>query len=379
MKFLPLMIANLFRKKIRTALTIGSFAVALFLFGLLVIVRGAFSQGVDVAGTDRLVVINKVSMIQPLPLSYRDRLLRMSGIKQVTYDNWFGGVYQDEKNFFPQFAVDVEHQRAMYPEFKVPEEQWQSFAGDREGAIAGQSLADRFGWKVGDRIPIKGTIYTGPWEFNLRGIYQGTRPQDDTTQFWFHWDFLEERRAFGKGDVGWYVIRVTDPDLSAQVAKTIDTEFANSPFETKTDTEKAFAASFVKQMGNIEFLILTVGGVVFFTLLLVTGNTMAIAVRERVGELAVLKALGFSNQFVLLLVMMESLAIALIGGGLGLLLAKLFSLHGDPTHGILPYFYLPIWAITSGVGVALLVGVAAGILPAVSAMRLRVVDAIRRV
>jgi putative ABC transport system permease protein len=379
MKFLPLVIANLFRKKIRTALTIGSFAVALFLFGLLVIVRGAFSQGVDIAGADRLVVINKVSLIQPLPLSYRDRLLRISGIKQVTYDNWFGGVYQDEKNFFPQFAVDVEHQRAMYPEFTVPEEQWQAFAGDREGAIAGQSLADRFGWKIGDRIPIKGTIYTGPWEFNLRGIYRGTRAQDDTTQFWFHWDFLDERRAFGKGDVGWYVVRVTNPDLSVQVAKTIDTEFANSPFETKTDTEKAFAASFVKQMGNIEFLILTVGGVVFFTLLLVTGNTMAIAVRERMGELAVLKALGFSNQFVLLLVMLESLIVAFVGGGLGLLLAKLFSLHGDPTNGILPYFYLPPLAIVSGVAAALLVGVAGGILPAVSAMRLRVVDAIRRV
>ena len=379
MKFLPLVIANLFRKKIRTALTIGSFAVALFLFGLLVIVRGAFSQGVDIAGADRLVVINKVSLIQPLPLSYRDRLLRISGIKQVTYDNWFGGVYQDEKNFFPQFAIDVEHQRAMYPEFIVPEELWQAFAGDREGAIAGQSLADRFGWKVGDRIPIKGTIYTGPWEFNLRGIYRGTRAQDDTTQFWFHWDFLEERRAFGKGDVGWYVVRVTNPDLSVQVAKTIDTEFANSPFETKTDTEKAFAASFVKQMGNIEFLILTVGGVVFFTLLLVTGNTMAIAVRERMGELAVLKALGFSNQFVLQLVMLESLIVAFVGGGLGLLLAKLFSLHGDPTNGILPYFYLPPLAIVSGVAAALLVGVAGGILPAVSAMRLRVVDAIRRV
>ena len=379
MKFLPIVIANLFRKKIRTALTIGSFAVALFLFGLLVIVRGAFSQGVDIAGADRLVVINKVSLIQPLPLSYRDRLLRISGIKQVTYDNWFGGVYQDEKNFFPQFAIDVEHQRAMYPEFTVPEEQWQAFAGDREGAIAGQSLADRFGWKIGDRIPIKGTIYTGPWEFNLRGIYRGTRAQDDTTQFWFHWDFLEERRAFGKGDVGWYVVRVTNPDLSVQVAKTIDTEFANSPFETKTDTEKAFAASFVKQMGNIEFLILTVGGVVFFTLLLVTGNTMAIAVRERMGELAVLKALGFSNQFVLLLVMLESLIVAFVGGGLGLLLAKLFSLHGDPTNGILPYFYLPPLAIVSGVAAALLVGVAGGILPAVSAMRLRVVDAIRRV
>ena len=352
MKFLPLVIANLFRKKIRTALTIGSFAVALFLFGLLVIVRGAFSQGVDIAGADRLVVINKVSLIQPLPLSYRDRLLRISGIKQVTYDNWFGGVYQDEKNFFPQFAIDVEHQRAMYPEFIVPEELWQAFAGDREGAIAGQSLADRFGWKIGDRIPIKGTIYTGPWEFNLRGIYRGTRAQDDTTQFWFHWDFLEERRAFGKGDVGWYVVRVTNPDLSVQVAKTIDTEFANSPFETKTDTEKAFAASFVKQMGNIEFLILTVGGVVFFTLLLVTGNTMAIAVRERMGELAVLKALGFSNQFVLQLVMLESLIVAFVGGGLGLLLAKLFSLHGDPTNGILPYFYLPPLAIVSGVAAA---------------------------
>ena len=379
MKFLPLVIANLFRKKIRTALTIGSFAVALFLFGLLVIVRGAFSQGVDIAGADRLVVINKVSLIQPLPLSYRDRLLRISGIKQVTYDNWFGGVYQDEKNFFPQFAIDVEHQRALYPEFTVPEEQWQAFAGDREGAIAGQSLADRFGWKIGDRIPIKGTIYTGPWQFNLRGIYRGTRAQDDTTQFWFHWDFLEERRAFGKGDVGWYVVRVTNPDLSVQVAKTIDTEFANSPFETKKDTEKAFAASFVKQMGNIEFLILTVGGVVFFTLLLVTGNTMAIAVRERMGELAVLKALGFSNQFVLQLVMLESLIVAFVGGGLGLLLAKLFSLHGDPTNGILPYFYLPPLAIVSGVAAALLVGVAGGILPAVSAMRLRVVDAIRRV
>jgi putative ABC transport system permease protein len=379
MKFLPLVVANLFRKKIRTALTIGSFTVALFLFGLLAIVRGAFSQGVDIAGADRLVTINKTSLIQPLPLSYRDRLLRIPGIKQVTFQNWFGGVYQDEKNFFPQFAVDIENQRAMYPEFVVPEDQWKTFVADREGAIVGQSLADRFGWKVGDRIPIKGTIYTGQWEFNVRGIYHGSRAQDDTTQFWFHWDFLDERRTFGKGDVGWYVVRVSNPDQSVQVAKTVDAEFANSPFETKTDTEKAFAASFVKQMGNIEFLILSVGGVVFFTLLLVTGNTMASAVRERIGELAVLKALGFSNRFVLLLVMMESLILAFIGGGLGMLLAKLFSLHGDPTNGILPYFYLPPLAIASGVGTALLVGVVGGILPAISAMRLRVVDAIRRV
>jgi putative ABC transport system permease protein len=202
MKFLPLIIANLFRKKIRTALTVGSFAVALFLFGLLAIVRGAFSQGVDIAGTDRLVVINKVSLIQPLPLSYADRLGRIAGIKQVTHDNWFGGVYQDEKNFFPQFAVDVENQRAMYPEFVISDGEWKTFAGDRQGAIAGKGLAQRFGWKVGDRIPIRGTIYPGTWEFNLDGIYDGKRAQDDTTQFWFHWDFLEER-AFQKGNVGW--------------------------------------------------------------------------------------------------------------------------------------------------------------------------------
>jgi putative ABC transport system permease protein len=379
MKYLPLLMANLFRKKLRTSLTIGSFAVALFLFGLLVIVRGAFGQGEEVAGADRLVVINKTSMIQPLPISYRDRLLRMDGIKQVTYQNWFGGVYQDPKNFFPQFAIDVANQRAMYPEFQIPEDQWKAFTGDREGAIAGKSTAEKFGWKVGDRIPIKGTIYTGAWEFNLRGIYQGARPADDTTQFWFHYDYLDERRTFGKGDVGWYVIRVTDPDRSVGVAKTIDSEFANSPFETKTDTEKEFAASFVKQMGNIEFLILTVGGVVFFTLLLVTGNTMAIAVRERIGEMAVLKALGYSNRFVLLLVMVESLIVAFVGGGLGLLLAKLFSLRGDPTGGMLPYFYLPAPWIAAGIGTALLVGIAGGILPAISAMRLRVVDAIRRV
>jgi len=377
MKFLPLIIANLFRKKIRTMLTIGSFAVALFLFGVLAVVRGAFSQGVEIAGTDRLVVINKVSLIQPLPLSYGDRLSRMKGIKQVTHDNWFGGVYQDEKNFFPQFAIDVDNQRAMYPEFTVPDNEWKAFAGDRQGAIAGESLANRFGWKVGDRVPIKGTIFPGSWEFNLDGIYHGKRAQDDTTQFWFHWDFLEER-AFQKGNVGWYVVRVNNPDLSVQIAKAIDQEFANSPFETKTDTEKAFASSFVKQMGNIEFLILSIGGVVFFTLLLVTGNTVATSVRERVGELAVLKALGFSDQFMLMLVVGESLLIAVIGGGLGMILAKLFTLGGDPTHGILPYFYLPVPAIITGISLALFVGIVAAILPALFAMRLRVVDAIRR-
>lgn len=380
MKFSSLILANLLRKKLRTALTIGSFAVALFLFGLLIVFQGAFSANADIAGTDRLVIQNKTSLIQPLPLSYRDRLLRIPGITQVTHDNWFGGVYQDKKNFFAQFAVDVDNQRQMYPEFVISDDQWKAFAGDREGAIAGAGLAKRFGWKIGDRIPIQGTIVPGAWEFNIHGVYTGKRPEDDTSQFWFHWDMFEERvPAEVKGLVGWYVVRIDNPEHGAEVARAIDQEFSNSPYETKTETEKAFATGFAKQMGNIEFLIMAIGSIVFFTLLLVTGNTMAIAVRERVGELAVLKALGYSDRFVLLMVLEESLVVALIGGGLGILLAKLFTMGGDPTHGFLPRFYLPLTGITAGIAAAIAVGIIAGLLPAISAMRLRVVDALRRV
>ena len=379
MKFVPLILANLFRKKLRTALTIGSFAVALFLFGLLAVVRGAFNQGIDVAGSDRLVIVNKVSIIQPLPFSYRDQILRIPGVKAITFDCWFGGVYQDERNFIPQFAIDTQNQRTVFPELIVPDDQWKAFLEDREGAIAGSNTAKRFGWKVGDRIPIKGTIYQGTWEFNLRGIYTGERPSDDLTQFWFHYGYLDERRQFGKGEVGWYTVRVDNPDDSPRIAKAIDSEFANSPYETKTDTEKAFATSFVKQAGNIGFLIRAIGGVVFFTLLLVTGNTMAIAVRERTGELAVLKAVGFTDRFVLLLVLGESLVISAVGGVIGLTLSKLFTLSGDPTRGLLPFFYLPTSSILMGLGVAIAVGILAGILPATSAMRLRVVDALRKV
>ena len=379
MKYKSLIIANLFRKKLRTTLTIGSFAVALFLFGLLVVVHGAFNQGVDVAGADRLDVINKTSIIQPLPYSYRDQILRMPGVKAITYDNWFGGVYQDEKNFFPQFAIDPENQRVVFPEFVIPDDQWKAFLEDREGAIAGSGIAKRFGWKVGDRIPIKGAIYPGDWEFNLRGIYTGSRDNDDLTQFWFHYKYLDERRQYGKGLVGWYTVKLDTPDDGTRVTKTIDTMFANSPYETKTETEKALATDFAKQFGNIGFLISAVGSVVFFTLLLVTGNTMAIAVRERIGELAVLKAVGFNDRFVLFLVLGESLLIAAIGGAIGLALCKLMTLGGDPTHGFLPFFYLPGPMILLGFGVALAVGVLAGILPATSAMRLRVVDALRRV
>jgi putative ABC transport system permease protein len=378
-KYLHLVLSNLFRKKTRTALTAGSFAVALFLFGILAVVDGAFQQGVDVAGVDRLVVLNRVSLIQPLPLAYRDRLGRIPGVTQVTFANWFGGVYQDERNFFPQFAIDRENYLKMFPEFVVPNDQWQAFLTDKEGAIVGESLAERFKWKIGDRIPVKGTIFPGNWEFNIRGIYRGRRAQDDTTQFWFRWDYLDERKAFGKGMVGWYTVRIANPDDAVRLVKAIDDHFANSPAETKTDTEKAFAASFVKQMGNIQLLIMSVGSVVFFTLLLVTGNTMAIAVRERTRELAVLKAVGFTDRFVLGLVIAETMVVAAVGGGVGLGLAKLFTLGGDPTGGLLPFFYLPPDSIAVGLGLALAVGFAAGILPALAASRLRVVDALRRV
>jgi len=378
-KFLPLIVANLLRKKVRLVLTIGSFAVALFLFGLLATVRAAFSQVVDVAGADRLVITNKVSLIQPLPIAYRERILRVPGVKAVTTFSWFGGVYQDEKNFFPQFSIDPENHLGIYGEFKVPEADWQAFLADRAGCIVGRATADRFGWKVGDRIPIRGTIFEGAWEFNLRGIYTGSKPNDDLTQFWFHAKYLEEKSPeWNKGRIGWYALRIENPDDALRVTKAIDESFANSAFETRTQTEQALAASFAKQMGNVEFLIMTIGSVVFFTLLLVTGNTMATVVRERTPELAVLKAVGYGDGFVLGLVLVESCLVALLGAGIGLTLAKLFTLRGDPTGGLLPVFYLPGEALAAGVVLGFAVGLASGILPALTAQRLRVIDALRR-
>ena len=294
MKYFPLILANLFRKKLRTTLTIGSFAVAMLLFGLLAVIHGAFNQGIDVAGVDRLMVINKVSIIQPLPISYRDQILRIPGVKSVTFDVWFGGIYQDPKNFFPSFAIDVDNQRQVYPEQVVSDDQWNAFVADREGAIVGSKTAKRFHWKIGDRVPLTAPIYgVGAWEFNIRGIYDSPRDGVDLSQFWLHYKYLDERRQIEKGNIGWYTVKLDSPDDSVRVEKTIDNMFANSPYETKSETLQAAAAGWVKQAGNIEFLILAIGGVVFFTLLLVTGNTMAIAVRERIGELAVLKAVGY--------------------------------------------------------------------------------------
>jgi putative ABC transport system permease protein len=380
MKYLPLLLANLRRKKIRTLLTIGSFLVALFLFGVLAGIRSGFSQGIDIAGADRLVVIGRTGLMQPLPLAYYERIKRIAGIRQVAYSTWFGGVYQDPKNFFAQFAVDPEQWRAMYPEFVVDEAQWQAFVADRQGVVVGRKLAQRFGWKIGDHVPLRAPSYLGggSWDFNVRGIYVGKRERDDEGQFWLQARYLYEKAPpYWKGIVGWYVVRVASPDQAIGVARAIDAEFANSASETRTQTESAFAASFVKQMGNIEFLMTAIGSVVFFTLLLVTGNTMAISVRERTGELAVLKAVGFSDRFVLGFVLAESLLLAVIGGGVGLWLAR-GVVAQDLTRGIL-LMYLPGSALALGAALALGTGLLAGLLPALGAMRLSVVDAMRRI
>jgi putative ABC transport system permease protein len=380
MKYFRMLFANLFRKKIRTILTIGSFAVALLLFGILTAVRTAFSQGADIAGVDRLVVRNKTSIIQPLPFSYRDRMLRIAGVKEVTYLNWFGGIYQDERNFFPQMAVDVPTYRKVVTDIGVTDAEWKAFEADRQGAIVGEDIAKRFNWKVGDHIPIKGVIFQGPWEFNLCGISKGESNAGSLLPFMFHEDYLEERRTYGKGTVGWYTLRIDNPENSTRISKAIDDDFSNSPFETKSDSEKEFAASWGKQLGNIKLIIMSIGAVVFVTLLLVTGNTMATAIRERVRELAVLKAVGFSDQFVLWLVLAEGLTVAAIGGLLGLVFAVvLIPGISRALAGLLPPLVLQPRDTALGLVFAVGAGIFSTILPATSAMRLRVVDALRRV
>ena len=383
MKFSKLILANLFRKKARLVLTIGSFAVALFLFALLGVVSDAFSRGADVVSANRLVTINRTSIINTIPLSYRDEILRIPGVSYVTHDNWFGGVYQDPKNFFPQFVIDPENQRQVFPELIVPDDQWNTFLKDRQGAIVGAVTMKRFGWKIGDRIPITTTIYGlagKPFEFNIDGVYHGAKPEDDETQFWFQWEYFKESVPDSiKGQVGWYTIRIANPDDAPRIAKTIDNMYMNSPYETKTETESAFAEGWVKQFGNIKFLILSIGTVVFFTLLLVTGNTMAISVRERTNELGVLKAIGFPDGTILGFILGESMAIAL-AGCVGLLLALVaIPVLSRAMAGLLPPLLVTAKTLAYGVLAALAVGFASGILPAYGAMRMRVVTALRRV
>jgi putative ABC transport system permease protein len=384
MKYFPLVWRSLLRKKTRTIFTVLSILVAFLLYGYLGAIRQAFEGGIELTGANRLLTLHRVSLIQPLPVSYGPRIESIAGVEAVTHQTWFGGTYQDPKNFFPQFVVEPEKFLEMYPEYRLPEDQKKAWLADRLGAIAGRQIATKYGWKIGDRIPIQATIWrkrdgTATWEFVLDGIYDGAEKGTDTTGFYFRYDYFDESRFFGQGVVGWYVVRIADPEHAADVARKIDDTFANSSAETKTSTEKAFAQAFANQVGNIGAILRAVLLAVFFTILLVAGNTMAQSVRERTSELAVLKTLGFSDGKVLGLVMAESMALAGIGGLAGLALAWLLIARGDPTGGALPIFFLPVRDLAAGIGLVTLLGIATGIPPAVVAVRLRIVDALRRV
>ncbi|HSF13925.1 MAG TPA: FtsX-like permease family protein [Vicinamibacteria bacterium] len=378
-----LVLANLMRRKVRTLLTILCIVVAFVLFGYLSAIRQALSQGVDVADADRLVVRHKVSLIQPLPASYEAEIEQLPGVAQVAHASWFGGIYQKPSNFFAQAAVQPEDWLSIYPEYLLSDEEKEAWFRTRTGAVVGRATAERFGWKVGDRIPIQATAWTHNggnrlWEFDLVGIYDGAKPGTDTSWFFFHYDFFDEARDFGRGIVGWYVVRIEDPRQAADVAKRIDQTFANSPAETKAETEGAFLQSFADQIGNIGAIVIAILSAVFFTILLVAGNTMAQSVRERIGELAVLKAIGFNDTQVVGLILAEACAIAGIGGLLGLGVGWFAISLGDPTSGALPVFFFPTADLLLGVGLALGLGFVTGSLPALQAGRLRIAHALRR-
>ncbi len=382
MNFIPLIWKNIWRRKFRTTFTLLSIFIAFVLFGILMTIRHSFSFGVEIAGADRLVLIHKVSLIMPLPVSYQARLQQTSGVQVASHQTWFGGIYQDPSNFFANIAVVPDDFLKIYPEFVLPPAQAEAWRNDRQGAIIGRDLAERFGWKIGDRVPLTATIWLPKnggttWEFNIVGIYDGGEAVDKTQMF-FRYDYLDENRIQGQGQVGWYVVKIADPDQAVDLGHRFDEMFANSSAETKTTTEKGFVEGFAKQIGDIGSIMIAISSTVLFMFGLVAASTMAQSVRERTSELAVLKTLGFPDTAILGLVLTESLFIALTGGLLGLALAWLFVQGGDPTNGMLPIFALPTRDVLVGVGLMVLMGVLAGAMPAVAAMRLKITDALRR-
>lgn len=383
MKFLYLIWSNLKRRKLRTLLTLLSIFVAFVLYGLLCAVKEAFTAGVTMAGVDRLIVRHKVSLIMLLPAAHQARMEQIPGVASAVPLTWFNGIFKnDPKNFFATFPVHPEPFLAMFPEFVLQEDQKQAWLKTRAGAIVGRSLADRLQWKIGDRIPLMSPIWPrkggGAWEFDIVGIFEGAKKGTDTSGFYFRYDYFNEGRVYGEGLVGWYTVRVSDPTRAAEIAKAIDHEFANSAHETKAEPEGAFMQGFAQQIGDIGTMLIAILSAVFFTLLLVAGNTMAQAVRERTEEIGVLKAMGFTNTLALGLVLAESCLIAGVGGLAGLGLAWLIAAGGSPVPAMLPVFYLPGRYIVIGVALVIALGVVAGILPALQAMRLRIAEALRR-
>jgi putative ABC transport system permease protein len=380
-KFFYLIWRSLMRRKFRAAFTFGCIVVSFVLFSYLTIVTTAFTLGVDFAGANRLWLYDKVSIIQFVPVAYLTDILKTPGVEAATDCTWFGGSYQDKPNQFAVFATDLDEYLKLYPEFKVPPDQLKAALADRQAAIVGRDTATRYGWKIGDRIPLKADIWmpaTGiTWYFNLDGIYDASA-EVDKTQFLFRYDYFDENRRAGKGNVSWYVIKLSDPSQAAAVATALDDHFANSQAETKTAPEKAVIADFAKQTGNIGLMLTLILTVVFFIILIVVANTMAQSVRERTSEIGVLKTLGFSDPVVLVLVLSESVLLAVVGGWCTLGLMYLFVRHGSFNMAMLPVFVFKTSSLVLGLGLALALGVLAGIGPAVGAMRLKITDALRR-
>ena len=382
MKYFHLIWAALFRSKTRTLLTLLSVVAAFLLFGMLDSVRVAFNAGGQVTGANRMVTMSRLSITQMLPYSLDAQISAVPNVKQAAFAAWFGGIYRDPKNFFANFSVSPNY-LDLYPEFKLPDAQKKAWLADQRGAIVGESLAKRHGWKIGDTIPLQATIFptkgSNNWQFTLRGIYVVEDPKQKGQEnvLFFHWKYFDEANDYVKGRVGWFIVQSANADGADRMAQAIDALSANSDHETKTQTEQAFNQSFAKQFADIGLIVTAIMGAVFFTLLLLTGNTMAQAVRERIPELAVLKTIGFSNRSVLWLVLAESILLVVLGGLIGLGISALIMPAVSAASGgaiQLPSLPGSTWAM--GVGLAVLIGAVVGLLPALRGMRLNIVDAL---
>jgi putative ABC transport system permease protein len=384
MQFLKLVLRNALRHKLRTALTVLGLVVAILSFGLLQTVVGAWYAGAEGAAPTRLVTRNAVSLVFPLPLGYRDKIRAVDGVRAVSYANWFGGVYQDPKNFFPQFAVEPRTYFDTYRDYLMPADELAAFLRDRKGAVIGRKLADTHGLKVGDVMPLRGTIYPGTWEFTIRAIYDGAEPKTDTSQMFFHWDYLNEtlkKRGRGRVDqVGIYLVDVVDADRAAEVSQAIDALFRNSLAETLTETERAFQIGFVKQTEALVIAIRIVSYVVIAIILAVMANTMAMTARERLGEYATLKALGFSPGYVAALILGESVAIAALGAAIGIALTfPVGDWFAQQVGTLFPVFEVSAQTVALQALCALGVGVAAAVIPGRRAATVRIVEGLRAI
>ncbi len=383
--FLPLLVAkNAFRHTLRTTLTVVGIIVAITAFGLLRTIVDAWYAGANASSSARLVTRSSVSLVFPLPLTYAPKLRQTAGVAGVTWANWFGGVYISERNFFPQFAVDAPTYLDMYPEIILSAEERKAFLADRKGAIVGRKLADKYGWKVGDQVPLRGTIYPGTWAFTLRGIYDGADATTDTSTMYFHWGLLNEmiKRLYPRraDQTGVFIEQLRDPQQAAEVSQAIDATFRNSLAETLTETEKAFQLGFVAMAETILLAIQAVSFVVIVIIMAVMANTMAMTTRERSAEYATLKALGFGGEFVAALIFGESIAIALVGGVLGIALTfPLADAFAATVGSMLPSVAVGGETIVLQLFAALLVGVVAASMPAWRAARTRIVDGLRAV